>query len=56
MYKDKKFEIVNDEGDTVEVRGDHVIKMNMEGTTLYHPMNNLSAIPTNTPQPVSKRG
>ena len=54
-YKDKKFEIVNDEGDTVEVRGDHVIK-NEYGrlTTLYHHMNNLSATPTNTPQTVSK--
>ena len=34
-YKDKKFEIVNDDGETVEVRGDHVIKMSMEDLQLY---------------------
>ena len=41
QYKDKKFEIVNDEGTTVEVRGDHVLKTE-DGrlTTLYHYMNN----------------
>ena len=55
-YKDKKFEIVNDDGETVEVRGDHVIK-NEHGrlTTLYHHMHNLSSIPTNTPQPVASQ-
>tara|TARA_B110000014_G_scaffold11996_1_gene8133 strand:+ start:346 stop:2823 length:2478 start_codon:yes stop_codon:yes gene_type:complete len=43
QYKDKKFEIVNDEGETVEVRGDYVLKTD-EGrlTTLYHYMNNLN--------------
>ena len=42
-YKDKKFEILNEEGEKIEVRGDHVIK-NEQGrlTTLYHHMNNLS--------------
>jgi len=41
QYKDKKFEIVNDEGATVEVRGDYVLKTE-DGrlTTLYHYMNN----------------
>ena len=55
-YKDKKFEIVNDDGETVEVRGDHVIK-NEHGrlTTLYHHMHNLSSTPTNTPQPVASQ-
>ncbi len=51
-YKDKKFEIVNDEGENVEVRGDYVIK-NEYGrlTTLYHHMHNLSPTPNNVPQP-----
>ena len=51
----KKFEIVNDEGDTIEVRGDHVLK-NEYGrlTTLYHHMNNLSEAPTNATQAVAK--
>ena len=54
-YKDKKFEIVNEEGETIEVRGDHVLK-NEYGrlTTLYHHMNNLSEAPTNATQAVAK--
>ena len=41
QYKDKKFEIVNDEGNTIEVRGDHVLKTETGRlTTLYHYMNN----------------
>ena len=36
-----KFEIVNDEGNTIEVRGDHVLKTETGRlTTLYHYMNN----------------
>ena len=31
-YKDKKFEIVNEEGETIEVRGDHVLKNEYGGT------------------------
>jgi len=52
-YKDKKFEILNEAGEKIEVRGDHVIK-NEYGrlTTLYHHMHNLSSTPDNAPQPV----
>ena len=44
-----------EEGDTIEVRGDHVLK-NEYGrlTTLYHHMNNLSEAPTNATQAVAK--
>ena len=40
QYKDKKFEILNDDGEKVVVGGDHVIKCD-DGrlTTLYHYMN-----------------
>ena len=39
-YKDKKFELVNEDGEKVTVNGDHVIKTE-DGrlTTLYHHMN-----------------
>ena len=39
-YKDKKFEILNDDGEKVVVNGDHVMKCD-DGrlTTLYHYMN-----------------
>ena len=39
-YKDKKFELVNEDGEKVTVNGDHVIKTD-DGrlTTLYHHMN-----------------
>ena len=49
-------EIVNEEGEKIEVRGDYVIK-NEDGrlTTLYHHMNNLSTAPSNAPQPVTQK-
>ena len=55
-YKDKKFEIVNEEGEKIEVKGDYVIK-NEDGrlTTLYHHMHNLSATSSNAPQPVTQK-
>ncbi len=55
-YKDKKFEIVNEEGEKIEVKGDYVIK-NEDGrlTTLYHHMHNLSTTSSNAPQPVTQK-
>jgi ribonucleoside-diphosphate reductase alpha chain len=55
-YKDKKFEIVNEEGEKIEVRGDYVIK-NEDGrlTTLYHHMHNLSTTPSNATQPIAEK-
>ena len=55
-YKDKKFEIVNEEGEKIEVKGDYVIK-NEDGrlTTLYHHMHNLSTTSSNVPQPVTQK-
>ena len=52
----KKFEILNEDGEKIEVKGDHVIK-NEYGrlTTLYHHMNNLSSAPSNMPQPISTK-
>ncbi len=43
-YKNKKFEIVDEEGESMEVKGDHVLKDD-EGrlTTLYHYMNGLGS-------------
>ena len=39
-FKDKKFEIVDEDGEKVLVNGDHVIKTeNGRLTTLYHHMN-----------------
>ncbi len=42
-YKDKKFEILDDDGEKLVVKGDHVMKCD-DGrlTTLYHYMNNES--------------
>ncbi len=53
-YKDKKFEILNDDGETVEVRGDYVLKTD-EGrlTTVYHYMNNINQS-SNKPNTVQK--
>ena len=36
-YKDKKFEIINEKGESIEVSGDHVLKAD-DGrlTTIYH--------------------
>jgi ribonucleoside-diphosphate reductase alpha chain len=55
-YKDKKFEILNEEGEKIEVRGDHVIK-NEQGrlTTLYHYMNNLSKTTSTIQKTVSTK-
>jgi len=42
-YKDKKFEILDDDGEKVVVKGDHVMKCdNGKLTTLYHYMHNES--------------
>ncbi len=55
-YKDKKFEILNEDGEKIEVKGDHVIK-NEHGrlTTLYHHMHNLSSAPSDVPQPITTK-
>ena len=48
-YKDKKFEILDDDGEKIMVSGDHVIKTE-DGrlTTLYHYMNNNDVNQNNT--------
>ena len=55
-HKNKKFEILNEDGEKIEVKGDHVIK-NEYGrlTTLYHHMHNLSSAPANVPQPTTTK-
>ena len=51
-YKDKKFEIVNEEGESVEVNGDYVLKAeNGRLTTIYHhTMNMVKATENKTNQ------
>ena len=48
-YKDKKFEILNEDGEKVTVGGDHVLKCD-DGrlTTLYHYMNSNQSSQSNT--------
>ena len=42
-YKDKKFEIVNEDGESIKVNGDHVLKAD-DGrlTTIYHHTLNMT--------------
>ena len=49
QYKDKKFEILNEDGEKVTVGGDHVLKCD-DGrlTTLYHYMNSNQSSQSNT--------
>jgi len=48
-YKDKKFEIINEEGESIKVNGDHVLKAD-DGrlTTIYHHTKNMIHASENT--------